>query len=92
MDCLEIFACGKYDRDMQILKILASNSKQFRVYGIFKKWQIDDDRGGSQIQHFLRLLLLKITDGLQISHDYVFWHKKFKNGIWNTLKPTGTVL
>ena len=44
MDCLEIFACAKYDRDMKILKILASNSKQFRVYGIFKKWQIDDDR------------------------------------------------
>ena len=29
---------------MKILKILASNSKWFRVSGIFKKWQIDDDR------------------------------------------------
>ena len=31
---------------MKILKLLASNSKRFRVYGIFKKWQIDVDRGG----------------------------------------------
>ena len=29
-----------------ILKILASNTKWFRFYGIFKKWQIDDRRGG----------------------------------------------
>ena len=29
---------------MKILKILASNSKWFKVYGIFKKWQFDDDR------------------------------------------------
>ena len=37
---------GRYHRDMEILKILASNSKQFRVYGIFKKLQIDDDEVG----------------------------------------------
>ena len=30
---------------MKILKILASNSKRFRVYGIFKTLQIDDDKG-----------------------------------------------
>ena len=35
-----------HHRDMKILKVLASNSKQFGVYGIFKKQQIDDDRGG----------------------------------------------
>ena len=40
------FTNGRYHRDMKILKILASNSKQFRVYGIFKKLQIDDDKGG----------------------------------------------
>ena len=34
---LEIFTSGRYHRDMKILKILASNSKRFRVYGIFKK-------------------------------------------------------
>ena len=40
---------------MKILKVLASNSKWLRVYGIFKQWQIDDDRvGGRQIQQFLR--------------------------------------
>ena len=45
MDVLEIFASGRYHRDTKILKILASNSKQFRIYGIFKKLQIDDDKG-----------------------------------------------
>ena len=43
---LEIFTSGRYHRDMKILKILASNSKRFRVYGIFKKLQIDRDKGG----------------------------------------------
>ena len=28
------FSCGRYHRDMKILKILASNSKPFRVYDI----------------------------------------------------------
>ena len=46
MDFLEIFTSGRYHRDMEILKILASNSKRFRVYGIFKQLQIDDDTGG----------------------------------------------
>ena len=46
MDFLEIFTSGRYHRDMKILKILASNSKLFRVYDIFKKLQIDDDKGG----------------------------------------------
>ena len=43
---LEIFTSGKYQRDMKILKILATNSKRFRVYGISKKLQIDDDKVG----------------------------------------------
>ena len=46
MDFLEIFNSGRYLRDMKILKVLASNSKRFRVYGISKKLQIDDDNGG----------------------------------------------
>ena len=46
MDFLELFPSGRYHRDMKILKILASNSKRFRVYGIFKKLQIDGDKGG----------------------------------------------
>ena len=45
MDFLEIFTSGSYHRDMKILKILPSNSKQFRVYSILKKLQIDDDKG-----------------------------------------------
>ena len=43
MDFLEIFTSCRYRRYMKILKILASNSKRFRVYNIFTKRQIDDD-------------------------------------------------
>ena len=60
MDFLEIFTSGSFDRDMKILKILAANSKWIRVYGIFKKSQIDDNKvGGCQIQQFLDNLCLK---------------------------------
>ena len=54
MEFLEIFTSGSYDRDMKILKILASNSKRVRVYGIFKKWQIDDKGREHQIQQVFR--------------------------------------
>ena len=40
MDFLEIFTSGRYLRDTKILKILASDFKWFRVYGISKKLQI----------------------------------------------------
>ena len=40
-----IFTSGRYHRDMKILEILTSNSKQFRVCGILKQLQIDDDKG-----------------------------------------------
>ena len=46
MAILEIFTSGRYHKYMKILKILTSNSKWFRVDGIFKKLQIDDDKGG----------------------------------------------
>ena len=36
----QIFVSGRYHRDMKALEILVSNSKHFRIYGIFKKWQI----------------------------------------------------
>ena len=55
MDFLETFTSGSYDRDLKILKILASNSKRVRVYVIFRKWQIDDDKGaGHQIEQVFR--------------------------------------
>ena len=73
------FISGRYHRDMKILKILASNSKQFWVYGIFKKLQIDDDRWGTQILHFVRWLLLKITSGLRNPPGYAFWKKWHQN-------------
>ena len=37
MDFLKKFDSGRYHGDTKILKILASNSKQFGVYGIFFK-------------------------------------------------------
>ena len=46
MDFLQIFTNSRHDTEMKILKILASNSERFRFYGIFKKLQIDDDKGG----------------------------------------------
>ena len=45
MDFLEIVTSGRYNRDMKILKILASNSERVRGYSIFKTLQIDDDKG-----------------------------------------------
>ena len=78
---------------MKILKISASNSKRFRVYGIFRKLQIDDDgQGDHQIQQFLRQLLIKTTSGLKNSLGYLFWLKKLKNDIKIALKPNGIKL
>ena len=74
---------------MKILKILASNSKQFRFYGIFWKLQIDIEVWPSQILHFLRYLLFKITSGLKNSPVYVFLLKKLKSDIEIVLNPTG---
>ena len=35
-----IFTNSRYHRDMKAMKILASNSKHFKIYSILKKWQI----------------------------------------------------
>ena len=59
MDFLEILNSGRYDRDLKILKIWASNSKRFRVYGILKKLQIDDDKGTNKYNNFLDDFCLK---------------------------------
>ena len=39
IDFFEVFISVRYHRDVKALKILASNSKHFRIYGFFKKWQ-----------------------------------------------------
>ena len=44
MDVFEIFTSDRYHGDMKALKILASNSKYFRIYDTFNKWQIDVPR------------------------------------------------
>ena len=72
MDFLKIFTIGRYHRDMKILKVLASNSKRFRVYGIFKKRQIDDDREGRLNTTLSWITSVKVTSGLKNSPDYVF--------------------
>ena len=60
MDFLENFTSGRYRRNIKILKILASNTKRFRVYGIFlKKWQIDEDNGAAKYNIFLDNFCLK---------------------------------
>ena len=51
-ELFEIFTSGRYHIDRKILKILASNSKRFRFFSIFKKWQIDD-RGGGQAKYYI---------------------------------------
>ena len=40
MDFFEIFTSGKYHRDMKALKVLVPKPNHFKIYGIFKKWQI----------------------------------------------------
>ena len=40
MGFFETVTSGRYYRDMIALKILASNSKHFRIYGTFNKRQI----------------------------------------------------
>ena len=37
---LKFLPVVRYHRDMKILKILASDSKHFKIYSIFKNWQI----------------------------------------------------
>ena len=48
-----------YHRDMKILNILGSNSKRFRVYDIFKKWQIVVIEGTAKYYIFLDNFSLK---------------------------------
>ena len=67
MDFLEIFNSGRYHRDMKILKILASNSKRFRVYGIFKKLQIDGDSGWPKISLAMFCWLKKLKNEIWIA-------------------------
>ena len=59
MDFLEIFVSGSYHSDIKILKILASHSELFRIYGIFRKLQIDTDRGAAKYKIFLDNICLK---------------------------------
>ena len=68
---------------MKVQKILASNSKRFGVYGIFKKLKNDDDKG-----ELLNTTISEITSGIKNSPGYHFWLEKLKIA----LKPTGIKL
>ena len=91
MDFLEIFTSVRYHGDMKILKILDTNSNRFTNYGIFKKWQVDEDSGIAKYNIFLDNFYLK-NSGLKDFPGYVFWLKKLKNDIKTALKPTGIKL
>ena len=84
----EIFTSGRCHRKMKTLKILASNSKHFRIYGTFNKWQIGVPRLTFQILLFLRSVLLQTASGRENSPGYVFWLKKSKSDIKFALKDT----
>ena len=57
----EILTSDRYHRDMTVFKILASNSKHFRIYGTFNKLQIG-----------VPWLMFQTTSGLENSPGYVF--------------------
>ena len=59
MGFLEIFTSGRYHRDMTILKILATNSKWFRVYGIFKNDKLMMIEGMVKYYIFLDIFCLE---------------------------------
>ena len=59
MDFLEIFTNGKYDREIIFLKILASNSKWFRVYGILTNEKLIMIEGVAKHYIFLDNFCLK---------------------------------
>ena len=58
MNFFEICTSGRYHRDMKILKMLASNSKRFRFYSIFKIWQIGN---GNALANILNTTSSQIT-------------------------------
>ena len=82
------FLGSRYHREMKTRKILASNSKHFRIYGTFNKWQIGVPRLTFQILLFLRSILLQTASGRENSPGYIFWLKKSKSDIKFVLKDT----
>ena len=80
MNFFEFSTNGRYHRDMKILKVLASNSKQFRVYGIFKNGKLMMIGEGTA-KYCIFLNNLCLTSGLKNSPGYVFSLRKLKNDI-----------
>ena len=66
MDFLEIFASGRYHRDMKVLKILASNFKWFKFMAFLRNYKLMMISGDPQTKQFLRELLVKITSGMKL--------------------------
>ena len=84
----EIFTSGRHQRDMKALKILASKSNNFKIYGTFNKWQIGVPRLRFSI---LLFLIISVSNNLWSWKftGYGFWLKKFKNDIEIALKHNG---
>ena len=59
MDFLKIFTISRYHRVIKVLKILTSNSKQFRVYGILKNDKLMMIEVVAKYYIFLDFLYLK---------------------------------
>ena len=82
-----IFTSARYHRDMNALKILASNSKHFRIYSIYSK--LVCLRWHFKYYFFFNKLSFKQPLVLKIQQIYVFWLMKFKNDAKIALKRTG---
>ena len=65
----EIFTSGRYHRDMKALKILASNSKHFRIYGISIKQQINVPRLTNNLWSW------KPTGVSSLTQEIQKWHR-----------------
>ena len=66
------WSSGRYHRDLKALKTLVSNSKHFRISGIFKTWQIWCPRND----------ILNITFSLITSVSnkaFIYWNKTLCN-------------
>ena len=64
MDFFELLPVFSYIRHMKILKILASNSKKSKIYGIFKKWEIGAERVSADILNTTFSLITSTSNNL----------------------------
>ena len=64
MDFFEIFNSGRYHRDMEVLKMLASSFIQFRISGIFLKLKIGTGHVPAYIFNTTSSLITSVSNNL----------------------------